>query len=170
MARRLNAGQALAALGAVVLLVSLFLDWYEPGLSSWTVFELIDLTLAAIAVGVLVDTVGGLFGRYSSPAGERALVFLSAGALIIVAASLIQQPPAAIDSDPQVGAWLALAGTIVMLAGSLLRDLRVALVITPREDREPFDAVDEVGPRDDPMAVDETQPLEPRPFEEDPGR
>src|SRR5918996_3587524 len=110
MDRRLNAGQALAALGAVVLLVSLFLDWYEPGLSSWTVFELIDLTLAAIAVGVLVDALGGLSGRYTSPAGERAVLFLSAGALVIVAGSLIHQPPPAIDSDPQGGAWLALAG------------------------------------------------------------
>jgi hypothetical protein len=169
MDRRLNAGQALAALGAVVLLVSLFLDWYEPGLSSWTVFELIDLTLAAIAVGVLVDALGGLSGRYTSPAGERAVLFLSAGALVIVAGSLIQQPPAAIDSDPEVGAWLALAGTIAMLAGSLLRDLRVAVVITPRDGGEAaFDPVDESEPVDETVAIDETEPLGPGPYEDEP--
>jgi peptidoglycan/LPS O-acetylase OafA/YrhL len=135
MARRLNAGEILAALGATLLIVSLFMDWYEPGLSSWTVFELVDLTLAAIAIGTLVGTVGAWFGRNVSPRGEHALVFLGAGALIIVAASLIDPPPAASESDPEAGAWLALAGSILMLAGGLLRDLGLSIVVAPREDR-----------------------------------
>ena len=137
VSRRLNAGEVLAALGATLLLVSLFLDWYEPGLSSWTVFEIVDLTLAAIAVGTLVSTVGDWFGRPVSVAGERAMFFLAAGALIIVAGSLIDPPPAASEGTPQAGAWLALAGAILMVAGSLLRDLRLSIVISPREDREP---------------------------------
>jgi hypothetical protein len=136
MARRLNAGEILAALGATLLLVSLFMDWYEPGLSSWTVFEIVDLTLAAIGIGTLVGTVGAWFGRDVTERGERALVFLAAGALIIVAASLIDPPPAALDSSPEVGGWLALAGTILMLAGSLLRDLGLSIVVAPREDRD----------------------------------
>jgi peptidoglycan/LPS O-acetylase OafA/YrhL len=135
MARRLNAGEILAALGATLLLVSLFMDWYEPGLSSWTVFEIVDLTLAAIAIGTLVGTVGAWFGRDVSARGEHALVFLGAGALIIVAASLIDPPPAASESDPEAGAWLALAGSILMLAGGLLRDLGLSIVVAPREGR-----------------------------------
>jgi peptidoglycan/LPS O-acetylase OafA/YrhL len=135
MQRRVNAGEILAALGATLLLVSLFMDWYEPGLSSWTVFEIVDLTLAAIAIGVLLGTVGAWFGRDVNLRGERALVFLAAGALIIVAASLIDPPPAASESDPETGAWLALAGTILMLAGSLLRDLGLSIVVAPRENR-----------------------------------
>jgi hypothetical protein len=165
MARRLNAGEVLSALGATLLLVSLFVDWYEPGLSSWTVFELIDITLAAIAVGTLVSTIGDWVGRPQSLAGERALTFLAAGALLIVAASLIDPPPAASESTPEAGAWLALAGTILMLGGSLLRDVRLSIVIAPRDDAgpplepyaedEPLDADEEpLGP------AAETEPLD----------
>jgi hypothetical protein len=136
MARRVNAGEILAALGATLLLVSLFMDWYEPGLSSWTVFEIVDLTLAAIAIGTLVGTVGAWFGRDVSLRGERALVFLAAGALIIVAASLIDPPPPALNASPEAGGWLALAGAILMLAGGLLRDLGLSIVVAPREDRD----------------------------------
>jgi hypothetical protein len=166
MARRLNAGEILSALGATLLLVSLFVDWYEPGLSSWTVFELIDITLAAIAVGTLVSTVGDWLGRPVSVAGERTLAFLAAGALIIVAASLIDPPPAALESTPEAGGWLALAGTIVMLAGALLRDVRLSIVIAPREDAEPpLDSYVDEEPIDsvteEPIdPVTETEPLE----------
>ena len=48
-----EAGAAVAAVGALLLLVSLFLDWYgdgREGYSAWTLFELIDLVLAAIAL------------------------------------------------------------------------------------------------------------------------
>jgi hypothetical protein len=157
MPRRVNGGEVLSALGATLLLVSLFVDWYEPGLSSWTVFELIDITLAAIAVGTLVSTVGAWFGRPTSLAGERALTFLAGGALIIVAASLIDPPPAASESTPEAGAWLALAGTILMLAGSLLRDLRLSIVIAPRDEVEP---PLEPYAEEEPLDVDE-EPLAP---------
>jgi hypothetical protein len=148
--RRINAGTALTALGGVLLLVSLFLDWYEPGLSSWTVFELIDITLATIAVASLVSAAAVWFGRPQTIAGDRALRYLALGALIIVAASLIDAPPAAADSLPEVGAWLALAATLLLCAGALLRDARVAVVITPREpDRETeFDVGAETRPFD----------------------
>src|SRR3954467_557744 len=53
MPERINGGQALVAIGAIVLLVSLFLSWYEPGLTAWTVFEVWDLVLAAICVAAL---------------------------------------------------------------------------------------------------------------------
>jgi hypothetical protein len=155
MTRRLNAGEILSALGATLLLVSLFLDWYEPGLSSWTVFELIDITLAAIAVGTLVSTVADWLGRPTSLAGERALTFLAGGALVIVAASLIDPPPAALNSTPEAGGWLALGGAILMLAGSLLRDVRLSIVIAPREEiDQPLDAYagDEPYADDEPVA------------------
>ena len=37
-------GPLVAAIGAVLLIVSLFVDWYE-GLTAFTVFEFIDLLL-----------------------------------------------------------------------------------------------------------------------------
>ena len=50
MRQRFDAGNALVAVGAVVLLVSLFLDWFGPpdggtGVSAWTTFEVLDLLL-----------------------------------------------------------------------------------------------------------------------------
>jgi peptidoglycan/LPS O-acetylase OafA/YrhL len=167
MSRRLNAGEVFAVLGAALLLVSLFLDWYEPDLSAWTVFEIVDLVLAAIAGGTLVATVGAWFRGPVSIGGERALTYLAAGAFSIVAASLIDPPPAASESDPEVGAWLALAGTALMVAGALMRDVRLSIVIAPREDvDEPEERYDE--PSDpytgaeplDPGA--ETEPLDRR--------
>ena len=51
--RRIDAGPLLALLGGLVLLVSLFLDFYEPTFTAWEVFELLDLVLAALAVAVV---------------------------------------------------------------------------------------------------------------------
>ena len=39
----------LLALGALLLLVSLFLDWYGP-LTAWNAFEVTDVLLAALAI------------------------------------------------------------------------------------------------------------------------
>ena len=49
MTRRIEAGPVLVGLGALVLLVSLFLDWYEPDVTAWEAFEVLDLLLAALA-------------------------------------------------------------------------------------------------------------------------
>ena len=40
---RFDAGTGLVAVGAVLLLVSLFIDWYDPGGDAWAVFESLDL-------------------------------------------------------------------------------------------------------------------------------
>ena len=39
MRERFDAGTGLVALGAVLLLVSLFVDWYDPSGDAWAVFE-----------------------------------------------------------------------------------------------------------------------------------
>ena len=38
MTRRIEAGPVLVGLGALVLLISLFLDWYQPALTAWDAF------------------------------------------------------------------------------------------------------------------------------------
>ena len=50
MRERFDAGTGLVAVGAVLLLVSLFIDWYDPGGDAWAVFESLDLVLAGVAV------------------------------------------------------------------------------------------------------------------------
>ena len=49
MTRRLEAGPILVTLGALLLLASLFLDWYEPGISAWEAFEAKVMELPRLA-------------------------------------------------------------------------------------------------------------------------
>src|SRR5213593_4623312 len=107
-ARQIDVGAVLAAAGAVVLLVSLFLHWYRPGVSAWTVFETLDLVLAVLALAALGCVLAELgLGAWASP---RWLPALGAVALVIVCAALVNHPPAAIGHRPDVGICLALGG------------------------------------------------------------
>src|SRR3954449_8129569 len=133
MPERINGGQALVAIGAIVLLVSLFLSWYEPGLTAWTIFEDWDLVLAAICVAALATLLPvrrtDLRDEHMVP--ERWLAALAGAALAIVVVQLINHPPAARGS-PEVGAWLALAAVVLMSAGAILSRAQISLVITLR--------------------------------------
>ncbi len=129
------------ALGAVLLLVSLFLDWYgfgsgpdSDGLSAWTAFELVDLILALLALAAIAAAIESLL-RSRPRLPERIGAIAGPAALLLVAASLINEPPAAqgFDSDLEIGAWLGLAGAALMCAGALLAFNRISLVVTPRE-------------------------------------
>src|SRR4051812_29829927 len=124
-ARRIDAGPLVALLGAVILLVSLFLDFYEPGLTAWQVFELEDLLLAVAAI------VGGLAAASLAGAplpamDSRVLAYAAGTALVLVVATLLNHPPAVGDgADPDLGLWLALAGAALMAAGALFAVARV---------------------------------------------
>ena len=135
--RRVPVGPLIAALGAILLLVSLFLDWYsrdgdfDGDLSAWTAFEVLDLVLAGLALAALMVLVRELGARLPGADGLRARLLLPLGALalLIVVSQLINHPPAGIGRDPDVGIWLALAGSALMLAGALLAAARVSLAV-----------------------------------------
>src|SRR5919108_4656373 len=111
MPERLDGGLALAAIGAALLFVSLFLDWFEPGRTAWTVFELDDLVLAALALTTLFIAVVSLLARTPPPrVPTGSIPYVGAGALIIIVGTLIQHPPSVLHSSPEVGAWLAFVG------------------------------------------------------------
>jgi peptidoglycan/LPS O-acetylase OafA/YrhL len=140
MPERINGGQALVAIGSIALLVSLFLSWYEPGRSAWTVFEVWDIVLAAISIAALAAIVparrAGVRDEHIVP--ERWLPALAGAAVVVVVVSLINHPPAARGDSPEVGAWLALASTAVLGAGATLTRARVSLIITLRsQERSP---------------------------------
>ena len=136
--RRLDAGAVVAAVGAVLLLVSLFLDWYgdrDEGYTAWTVFEVIDLLLAGIAL-VTISTF--LSRAEIEPRLPRApLLLLGSAALVLTASQLIDAPPAVAlsDFDLQTGAWLALAGSALLLAGAFMSVARVSFSVEHREPR-----------------------------------
>lgn len=125
-----EAGSLVAAFGALLTFVSLFLKWFDPGGSAWTVFEIIDLLLAALALGTLV-LAGARWGVIRGPVWNLPLWVPGATALVLVVSQLINHPPAAQGSHIETGAWIALVGTALMLAGGLLGRARVVITIRP---------------------------------------
>ena len=118
-ARRIDAGPLVALVGALALLVSLFLDWFRPHLSAWDVFEIVDLVLAAAAV-VTILAAAGLAGLRMPEVPAAWLGWAAGIALVLVVATLLDHPPAAHGLDPQEGLWIALAGAVLMAAGAVL--------------------------------------------------
>ena len=127
-----------AAAGAVLLLVSLFLDWYGDdgeGFSAWTLFEVIDLLLAGIALLAISTFLSR--ARSSRACRRRRSCCSGALALVLTASQLIDEPPAVALSDfeLQTGAWLALAGSALLLAGAFMSVARVSFSVEHREPR-----------------------------------
>jgi hypothetical protein len=143
MTRRFEAGPALVALGAIVVLVSLFLDWYVPGITAWDAFEVFDVLLTALAVFALAAALGLLAPELAYI--DRAWLPVTVGAvLVIVASQLLDPPPAAADTERDTGGWLALAGAAVMVVGTILTfgSVRFAVEVQRRDPRRRVAAVD----------------------------
>jgi hypothetical protein len=142
MTRRIEAGPVLVALGALVVLVSVFLDWYEPNVIAWEAFEVLDLVMAALAVAGIVAAAGTV--RPDAAVIERHQLPLVVVALTVVVASQILDPPPAVAGDPILGAWLALGGALAMCVGAVLTlgRLSFALTVEGRDTRRHVPAVD----------------------------
>lgn len=144
--RHVNIGRPIALLGVALLLVSLFLEWFgadargpgaDAGISAWTAFETLDLLLAGIGIAAFAIVLPKLFGRPPLLA-EAWLPVLGAAALVIVVATLLNHPPSASQLDGRVGAWLALAGAVLFVVGSLVGHAKVSFSMTFDErDEEP---------------------------------
>ncbi len=135
-----DAGFVAAAVGGALLAVSLFLDWYgfgrgfgEEGITGWTAFEVVDILLALIALAAIYAAIGPYLGRQPARSPDTYMAPLAAMALILVVVSLVNKPPVADGTTLEAGAWLALAGAIVMCLAALLASNRVALVIAPKD-------------------------------------
>lgn len=133
MNERAEIGPLVAAVGAVLLFVSLFLDWFKPSLSAFTAFEALDLLLAALALAVAVAALAPFAGVAAPPALSRALPAMSVVALVVVASQAIDHPPAGWGREADGGLWLGLTGAVLMAAGGLLAKARVSLNVAPRE-------------------------------------
>lgn len=129
----------LAAVAALVLLVSLFLDWYEPGFSAWTVFEFLDLLLALIALAAIVALVDALGVRVARGLrGSRLALPLGLAAFVVVVSQLLNDPPAVVGggNDHAVGIWLALGGSALMVLGALLSVARISVAFDTSQGNE----------------------------------
>ena len=153
MPRRLETGPLLVILGALLLLVALFLPWYTGQLTAWDVFEVWDLALAALALAAIAAAIG-LLSPDAALVDRRWLPATVLAAVVIVAAEILDPPPAATGQNPETGAWLALGGAALMGAGALLTFSRVRLAVTV-EGRDPRRHVPAVDARGDEDTADE---------------
>jgi len=128
-ARTIEAGMLLIGAGALLLLVSLFLEWFDPGLEAWDVFEVWDLVLAALAIAALVAVASRM--GFGAPRPASWLIGPAIAALVIVLYTLIDPPPVLAEGDPSTGLWLALAAAILMTAGAVLSVARISVAINP---------------------------------------
>jgi hypothetical protein len=139
MPRRFDLGRAVLVAGSALLLISLFLDWYDTGQTGWQVFEALDLALAALALAGMVAALRpDLVPPWSAWAVPLA-------AVVIVGLQLIDNPPAASpDANPDAGAWVALGGALLMAAGSSLSltSISVTVSVADRDVRRRVAAVD----------------------------
>jgi hypothetical protein len=133
MLRGGDPGAIAVGFGAVLLFISLFLHWYAPGLTAWTVFEVWDLVLAGLAAWTLAMAAGRLGLGERRPDGW--LLSPSIAAVVIVVAALINHPPAAIGHSAVVGSWLARAAAIMMVAGSALSVANITVAVELDDDR-----------------------------------
>ena len=112
------------------------MDWYGP-LTAWEAFEVVEVLLAVLAVTALVIAVGLLVPDLEY-VERRWLPLIVLGVAVLVAAELVDPPPAAGEEALDAGAWLAFGAAIVMLAGAVLSFGRVsfAVAVEGREVRE----------------------------------
>jgi hypothetical protein len=150
MTRRLESGPLLVTVGALLLLVSLFLTWYGAQLqpTAWDAFEVWDLVLAALGLAAIAASVG-LLAPEAAVVDRRWLPATTGAALVIVAVEIVDPPPAALGGDPDTGAWLALGAAVLMVAGAVLTFSRVRLAFTV-EGRDPRRHVSAVDARGEP--------------------
>jgi hypothetical protein len=144
--RRFDIGPVLVAVGALVLLVGLFLDWYG-GLNAWNSFEVTDVLLALLGVAGLIAA-AGLLVTDAELVDRRALPWIAGAAFVLVAAELINPPPGAGGQHLGLGAWLSFAATLALLAGTFLTFGRVsfAVAVEGRDRRRRVAAVDHRPP------------------------
>jgi hypothetical protein len=158
--RKIDAGEVLAAAGGVLVFVALFLDWFV-GASGWEAFEALDLVIAVLALVAVGAVVSSIAGTSSGPSA-RVLPWVGGVLLAIVAVQLIEPPPTffeidvqaegdgysatsgSFDPERELGAWLALAGSALVLIGGVLRAARISVTVSvgERDVRRRVPAVD----------------------------
>jgi len=129
-------GPLISAIGAILLIVSLFVDWYD-GLTGYTVFEFLDLLLTGLALAALFALAAAM-GAVRTPMRPGVLLGIGLLALIVVLSQVVNDPPAVAGPngrDQATGIWLALGGAALMVAGAVLSTARIAISIEPRDGR-----------------------------------
>jgi hypothetical protein len=126
--RRLRIGEVLLALAGILLLVALFLPWYEPSVSGWEALAVIDVILALVAACAVSVTVATAFYRVAAVpiALDAMITIFGLVALILMLVRVIDLPDAA--TGREAGLWVALVAVagIVASGAIAMRDERLS--------------------------------------------
>jgi hypothetical protein len=127
--RRLRVGEWIVGAAGLLLLVSLFLDWYgDPSRTGWEAFTVLDVILALVALAAMsVPVVTATHGVPALPLAVEALTaLLGLVALLLVVIRVLNLPG---DADGrELGLWLGLVATLGVFAGAMIgiRDERLS--------------------------------------------
>jgi len=128
--RRLRVGEWVAGISGLVLLVALFLAWYGDGADSrtgWQSLGALDVVLASVALAALAIPFVTAVQRVAAvPLAHQSLtVLVGLVALVCVVFRVLNMPDWA--AEREWGLWVALAGTLGIVVGSLIaiRDERL---------------------------------------------
>ncbi len=129
---RLRAGELIALAGAILVIVALTRPWYENAgvlLSAWSTFGPAVVLIMIAALGALALALTTITERSTAFPVAAAVWSTVLGLIGTIAAivRVLERPHGA--TSLCAGAWLALAGTILILAGSWqsMRDERTSL-------------------------------------------
>lgn len=142
IARRLRAGELAALLGAILVLVSLWLPSYAAPhrrLDAWDTFGGAAALLLVAVCAALAMVVSALAERSAAVPVASAIFCVALGPVGVIAAivRVLERPDHA--TGLRAGSWLALAGTTAILAGAweALRDERTSLYAPARPQPRP---------------------------------
>ena len=103
----------------LLLFVSLFVEWWSPGVSGWTAFEILDLLIAATAVYAFGACAAAALGD-GWPREARVLPLVGGIAFLIILVQILDPPPSVPDDTSlSTGAWMALLGAAGITAAGL---------------------------------------------------
>jgi hypothetical protein len=115
--------EVLAGIAGLLLLVSLFLPWYEVGgvrEDAWTALTVSEIPAVLAAVGALVLVLATVTQRSPAvPLGVAVVTVLIAGVAVIVLGVRAGSLPAGANARCY-GLWLGLAGSVGVLIAALL--------------------------------------------------
>ena len=125
--RRVRAGELIAGAAGVVLLASLFLDWYsvssrDDTLTGWAAFSFVDILLALIALLGIALALSEVVGR--GPAlpvglGVVTTTLALAGSLLVLY-RILNQPGPNEAIGVSIGAWIGLVACAGVFFGAWL--------------------------------------------------
>jgi hypothetical protein len=119
--RRLRHGEWIAGISGVLLLVSLFLDWYSAngaGANAWDSLTVIDVLLAIVAlfgIALLVTAATQRTPAVPTSCASLTVPFAFVGSILVLIR--LADLPGAVDGR-EIGLYLGVIGTLGVLVGA----------------------------------------------------